>query len=86
MYSVRMRAAAACSEVRVKAAVCSEAGDEVVVCSRLGSRTAGGSGTVGRRRWHDLSRAAEEQERVRDQKLLSVAKESTGPEILGRGT
>jgi hypothetical protein len=83
MYSVRMRTAAARSEVRVKAAVCSEAGDEVVVCSGLGSRTAGGGGTVGRQRRHDLSRAAEEQERVRGQKLLSVAKESTGPEILG---
>jgi hypothetical protein len=33
-----------------------------------------------------VSSATEEQERVQGQKLLSVARESAGPKILGRGT
>jgi hypothetical protein len=45
----------------------------------LGLRMVGGGGMT-------VSSATEERERVQGQKLLSMARESAGPKILGRGT
>jgi hypothetical protein len=63
------------SKVGVKAVICSKAGDEAAVCSGLGSRMADGGGMT------CLGRQKSERE-CGVTKLLSVAKESVGPEFL----
>jgi hypothetical protein len=78
--SLRKRTAAVRSEVGVKAVARSEVEVEAVACSEAGIETIGGGGTM-------VSRAIEEWEREsRVEKLLSVARESAGLEILGWGT
>jgi hypothetical protein len=69
---------AARSEAKVEAMACSEAGDEAAVCSGLGSRMAGGGSTDSRQRWHDMSRATEERERVRGQKVSMCGERERG--------
>jgi hypothetical protein len=63
----------------VEVAACSTAGDGAAVCPGPGSRTVGGGVMT------CLGRQKSERERGVE-KLLSVVKESVGPEILGRGT
>jgi hypothetical protein len=77
VYGLTKRMAVVRSEVRVKAVACSVVRHEAMVCLRPGSRTAGGSSTM------CLGRQKSERER-KVKKLLSVAKESVGPKILGR--
>jgi hypothetical protein len=65
-------------EAKVEAMACSEAGDEAAVCSGLGSRMTGGGSTDGRQRRHDVSRATEERERVRGQKVSMCGERERG--------
>jgi hypothetical protein len=66
------------SEVGDKALACFYAGDEAAACFGPGSTTTCGGGAV-------VSRAIEEREFGSFKQLLSVARESAGPEILGHG-
>jgi hypothetical protein len=66
------------SEVGDKALACFYAGDEAAACFGPGSTTTCGGGAV-------VSRATEEREFGSFKQLLSVARESAGPEILGHG-
>jgi hypothetical protein len=84
---LRKRMAMAHSEAVVEAAACSEAGDEAAVCSRARIEDV--------RRWQHWQQAVvarwflgwQKSKRERGvKKLLSVVRESVGPEILGWGT
>jgi hypothetical protein len=81
---LRKRTAMACSEAGVEVAVCSEARNETPTCSKARIED-------GRRRQHRwqavvaqrfLGRQKSKRERGVE-KILSVARESVGPEILG---
>jgi hypothetical protein len=67
------------SESEDEMTVSSKARDEAAVCSRAGIED-------GRRRWHDGVKGDRRARALGSfKKLLSVARESTGPKILGHG-
>jgi hypothetical protein len=70
--------AAAGSEAGVEVVARSEAGDEAAACSRVGIKD-------GRRWRHGSVRGDQMVSAWRFENLLSVARESAGPEILGHG-